>query len=205
MDGVGCGLSPGRYRMSFHLTAEGAILPKFSADPGRQEATRHRSEGRVEALSRRLGRCSGGRDLEPSAGRGHRYGKFTSRRIAVRTPLARALEHPEVQRQNKMSSGAEVSGTGAALEVYGLCGEEQLLQEIQQATGWQPHSVRRFRTSQHAQAGSHSAFDRSRGRCPGRCPREGLQLLGCPTPAVGWAVTTKCTIRQRSCTNLKLQ
>jgi hypothetical protein len=67
--------------------------------------------------------------------------------LANRAGSIYALEHPEVQRQNKTSNQKPSFREGSkAAQVYGLlCRPEgATLREIQQATGWQPHSVRGF-------------------------------------------------------------
>jgi Protein of unknown function (DUF3489) len=132
--------------MPFHLTAEGAIT-KISADHGQAaDATQvvaSRDEWEALAAAWPLKQFV---EIWNSLPGVTPVRKFTSRQIAVER-IWRALEHPEVQRQNKTSNQKPSFREGSkAAQVYGLlCRPEgATLRDIQQATGWQPHSVRGF-------------------------------------------------------------
>ena len=132
--------------MPFHLTAEGAIT-KISVEPSEAaEATRviaSRDEWEALAAAWPLQRLV---EIWNSLPGVTPVRKFTSRQIAVER-LWRVLEDPAVDRQNKTSKQKPSFREGSkAAQVYGLlCRPEgATLREIQQATGWQSHSVRGF-------------------------------------------------------------
>jgi hypothetical protein len=130
----------------FHLTVEGAITNN-STDHGQAAEATHVFASRDEwealtaawPLKRFVEIWNSLPGVTPVR-------KFTSRQIAVER-IWRALEHPEVQRQNKTGKQKPSFREGSkAAQVYGLlCRPEgATLRELQQATGWQPHSVRGF-------------------------------------------------------------
>ena len=134
--------------MPFHLTAEGAIT-KISAEHERAadatQAFASRDEWEALAAAWPLKRFVEIWNSLPGVAP---VRKFTSRQIAL-ARIWRALEHPEagLERQNKASKQKPSFRAGSkAAQVYRLlCRPEgATLREIQQATGWQPHSVRGF-------------------------------------------------------------
>ena len=134
--------------MPFHLTAEGAIT-KISAEHEQAiEATQvvaSRDEWEALAAAWPLKRFVEIWNRLPGV---TPVQKFTSRQIALER-IWRALEHPEVslERQNKTSQQKPSFREGSkAAQVYRLlCRPEgATLREVQQVTGWQPHSVRGF-------------------------------------------------------------
>jgi hypothetical protein len=132
--------------MPFHLTAERAIT-KISAEHEQAiEATQvvaSRDEWEALAAAWPLKRLVEIWNRLPGV---TPVQKFTNRQIALER-IWRALEHPEVERQNKTSKqNASFREGSKAAQVYRLlCRPEgATLREIQQATGWQPHSVRGF-------------------------------------------------------------
>ena len=132
--------------MPFHLTAEGAIT-KISVEPSEAaEATRviaSRDEWEALAAAWPLQRLV---EIWNSLPGVTPVRKFTSRQIAVER-LWRVLEYPAVDGQNKTSKQKPSFRAGSkAAQVYGLLCQPEgaTLREIQQATGWQPHSVRGF-------------------------------------------------------------
>jgi hypothetical protein len=134
--------------MPFHLTAEGAIT-KISADHGQAaDATQvvaRRDEWEALAAAWPLKQFV---EIWNSLPGVTPVRKFTSRQIALER-IWRALEHSEAgfERQSKTSKQKPSFRDGSkAAQVYGLlCRPEgATLREIQQATGWQSHSVRGF-------------------------------------------------------------
>jgi len=134
--------------MPFHLTAEGAIT-KISVEPSEAaEATRviaSRDEWEALAAAWPLQRLV---EIWNSLPGVTPVQKFISRQIALER-IWRALEHPEVglERQNKTSKQKpSFREDSKAAQVYRLLcrSEGATLREIQEATGWQPHSVRGF-------------------------------------------------------------
>src|SRR3954468_17127970 len=146
MDGMGQGLGQRRVYVPFHLTAEGAITT-ISADHEHAAAATQvvasRDEWEALAAAWPLKRFVEIWNRLPGV---TPVQKFTSRQIALER-IWRALEHPEIglERQNKTSKQKpSFREDSKAAQVYRLlCRPEgATLREIQEATGWQPHSVR---------------------------------------------------------------
>ena len=135
--------------MPFHVTREGVVVNvrREHADSGEAQAALIRS---VEEWERIAGGWPLKRLVEiwnslPGVAA---VRKFTSRQIALER-IWRALENPEpdVERQNRTKSQKANFREGSkAAQVYALvCRPEgATLREMQEATGWQRHSVRGF-------------------------------------------------------------
>src|SRR5947208_6516516 len=153
--------------MSLHLTTEG-VLTKVSAEQvnsGEVEGVLIASADEWEALASRwpLKRLIEIWNAVPGV---VPVGKFTSRAVALRR-IWRALDRPEAAEPRPGKTKEEKpkfrEGTKAA-QVYALlCRPEgATVREIQQATGWQWHSVRGFLSaSVRKQGRSLRAFQRA--------------------------------------------
>jgi Protein of unknown function (DUF3489) len=133
--------------MPFHLTAEGSITKVSTDHEQAAEATHVASRNEWEALAERwpLKRLVEIWNSLPGVAP---VRKFTSRQIAVER-IWRAVEHPEggLHHQSKTSKQKPGFREGSkAAQVYRLlCRPEgATLREIQEATGWQRHTVRGF-------------------------------------------------------------